>query len=48
MYTEMYSERLQQVVRVYGPHVYIYRPSDNSKHGINGWVPTQYPLTWID
>jgi hypothetical protein len=30
--------------RVYGPHVYVYDPSDKSKHSINGYSPIDIPL----
>jgi hypothetical protein len=49
MEKNMYKTIIIQNVefRVYGPHVYIYDPKVESKHSINGWMPTQLPLKFI-
>lgn len=44
MYHMIYSEYLDCLVRIYGPHAYVYKPEDNNKHNINGWVPIQVPV----
>ncbi len=45
MYYEFYSQFISSWVRVYGPHAYIYKPEDNNKHNINGWIPLVIPVS---
>lgn len=43
---DMYEQHTLNEVsyRIYGPHIYVYKPDDQSKHNINGYSPTDIPI----